>query len=227
MRTLTASPRRSAVHDWIVRHDDSRLFIVLYIGLALVLSIAISLFWLVALVALHLAFEYVRFRHAGLAPLRAVAAGTWELKLDLVLVLFALALTLYMDVVMGVLGLQAAGRAGAAAQTGLRGIRFAAWEKVIRGIFLSADDAVQGVRAMTVLRRRPAGAPTAAEAETAPAPARAAEAGGRGWTTGDYLVIGLGIACVGLILAAPWMGHEGWGSVVSALTAELHPFPGG
>jgi hypothetical protein len=48
-RTLAAEPGTAAAIDrWIQNHDDSRLFAVLYIGLALVLSIVLGLFWLVA-----------------------------------------------------------------------------------------------------------------------------------------------------------------------------------
>jgi hypothetical protein len=134
--------QRGQIHAWIVNHDESKLFLVLYLTLALVLSVAIGLFWLVALVVVHFAFEHVRSRYDGLTGRAALGRALWNVKLDVALVLFALVLALYLQVVMGVLGLHAVSRAGALAQAGARGgIRFAAWEKVIRGILLSADDA--------------------------------------------------------------------------------------
>lgn len=77
---------------WILEHDDSWVFTGLYVGLAVVLSIWISLFWLVAVVAGHVALEWVRQRHYDPEPAGVPARIAWELKLDFGLVLFALAL---------------------------------------------------------------------------------------------------------------------------------------
>lgn len=208
--------QRGQIHAWIVNHDESRLFLVLYLTLALVLSIAIGLFWLVALVVVHFAFEHVRARHEGLTGWAALGRALWNVKLDVALVLFALVLALYLQVVMGVLGLHAVSRAGALAQAGARGgIRFAAWEKVIRGVLLSADDAVQGVRAFAAVRARGNG-------DTA---APAAEPDRGGLTKGDHFTLALAAVCTVLILASPWMGQESWQGMVGTLAAELHPFP--
>jgi hypothetical protein len=210
-------PQRGQIHAWIVNHDESKLFLVLYLTLALVLSVAIGLFWLVALVVVHFAFEHVRSRHEGLTGRAALGRALWNVKLDVALVLFALVLALYLQVVMGVLGLHAVSRAGALAQAGARGgIRFAAWEKVIRGILLSADDAVQGVRAFAAVRARRTGDAPSRAAEPEPAPRL---------TRGDRFTLGLAAVCTVLILASPWMGHESWQAVVGTLAAELHPFP--
>jgi len=118
---MRSSLPQGPVRRWIVQHDDSWLFIVPYIGLAVVLSIAISLFWLVALVVAHFALEWVRqiyeAQNAGDQPgfggllLRVL----WELKLDLALIVFALVLAVYMEMALGVVGLGAAGRSGAMA----------------------------------------------------------------------------------------------------------------
>lgn len=64
MGELTNQPASLArrIYDWVIRHDDSWLFTVLHIGLAVVLSIWIGLFWLVAVVVVHFAFEIVRQR---------------------------------------------------------------------------------------------------------------------------------------------------------------------
>jgi hypothetical protein len=237
------------VHRWVVQHDESRWFMGLYLGLALVLSIAIGLFWLVALVVVHFVFEYVRFRHDHASPAEAVGRALWELKLDVSLVLFAFALTLYLQVVLGVLGIQAASRVGLAAQAGVRsGARFAAWENAIRGVLLSADDAVLGARAIATVRRRkaagsggdesdPAAEPTttndpraAPEVATEPRADAGQGAGdqasdSRRWSLGDRIALSLGGVSLLLIVAAPWFGHDGWMGVMTAILAELHPFP--
>lgn len=228
MQAIAGTSTAAALRQWIVRHDESRLFLVLYISLALVLSIVIGLFWLVALVGVHFAFEVVRFRHEGKRAGAALLAALDGVKLDVGLVLFALALALHMHVVMGLLGLQAASRAGAAAQAGMRGVRFAAWEKVIRGIALSIDDAFQGARAVVAMRRKPAasGAEAGPTAEADAAAVAPSEASPSRWGMGDVLSLALCAVCLLLILAAPLTeAYDGWGAVFQALAAELHPFP--
>ncbi len=65
---------------WLVMHDDQWTFIVPYIGLAVLLSALISLFWLVVVVAVHFALED---RPASLSNSRCrarwpTAAGRWS-----------------------------------------------------------------------------------------------------------------------------------------------------
>jgi hypothetical protein len=220
-----ASSERSgageALHAWVVDHDESRLFLVLYISLALVLSIVLGLFWLVALALVHLLFEFVRCRHHGLRGHTAIGSAIWGVRLDLALVLFAFVLTIYLTFVFGVLGLHAVGRAGSAAAAGVRGgAQFAAWERVIRGLLLSIDDGLQGLRAVYAVRTEPAALGS-----------RSFEAEGQVTVTrapmgiGDGLTILLAGVCILLIAAAPWITQEGWPLLASRLAAELHPFP--
>ena len=217
----SASPA-TRVRDWIVNHDDSRAFVLLYLVLALVLSIAIGLFWLVALVGVHFVFEYVRARHHRAGRRAAVGAALWTLKLDLALVLFALSLALYLKYVFGVRGIAAAGRAASAAQVGVRtGARFAAWERVIHGFLITVDDMARGVRAVVVLRGQAAGRGGAAAAVPV-----APVGGRRGLSLGDRLTLGFGAVCLLLILAAPWLGYASWSDAFATLAAELRPFPG-
>lgn len=135
------APPSSAFSRWIHTHDDSTVFTVLYIGLALVLSIVLGLFWLVVVVALHGLLEILRQRRLHPWWPGVLSRTLWELKLDIGLILFAFVVTLYMDVVLGVAGLNAALRAGT------RGCaRVLAWQRGIRAAALSLDDAAQVAR---------------------------------------------------------------------------------
>ena len=204
---IRSSLPQGPVRRWIVQHDDSWLFIVPYIGLAVVLSITISLFWLVALVAAHFVLEWVRqiyeARSTGDRPgfrglLRRVL---WELKLDLALIAFALVLTVYMEMALGVVGLGAVGRSGAMA-TARAGSRFAVLQRVLRGVLLSLDDAAQVARA--ILQRRGASPPAEAATVRAPRPLPDREPGWRAsWSKADYAVLGFGMLCLALLAVSP------------------------
>lgn len=203
------------IRRWILNHDDSRLFIVLYIGLAVLLSIVISLFWLVAIVGVHFVLEWIRQR--ALQPdgfWGVLGRVLWELKLDIALILFALMLALYMELTMGVVGIGAVARGGA-----LTGSRFLVIQRVLRGILLSLDDLAQVLR--VVMRRKRASA--VGDAQTAEVEV---VSGWRGpWTTGDYLTVGFGGACLVAILCAPLLDHYTVETAVEALLSELHPLP--
>ena len=60
------------LRDWVLNHDDSWIFIILYVGLAVVLSLWISLFWLLVVVAGHFVLEWIRQRHIRDAGFQAV-----------------------------------------------------------------------------------------------------------------------------------------------------------
>jgi hypothetical protein len=209
---------RAALARWVREHDDSLLFIGLYVSLAVVLSIAISLFWLVALVAVHFAFEW--YKQAQLRPDGPLAIGvraSWEVLLDVGLVLFALVLGVYMEFILGVLGIGAAARAGAQG-VARAGSRVAGWQSALRGTLLSLDDAVQLGRSF---RARRAGSAPAGESRPV----------GRwgGWTepwgwTG-HLCFWFAVLCLGLLLAAPLLIGTPPADILATIRAELHPWP--
>jgi hypothetical protein len=187
---------------WIHNHDDSWLFTIAYVGLAVVLSIWISLFWLVVIVGLHGVLEWIRQRALG----RGMAAVVWEIKLDLSLVLLALVLAAYMDVVLGAAGLGGAARLGAQAA-----VRATGWSRALRGVLLSLDDAAQVAR-MVAARN---GGATAADVEEIRAR----------WRVGDHIGVWLGVASVVLLLLAPSLTGQPPGDLAQSLLAELHPWP--
>jgi hypothetical protein len=110
--------------EWVRNHDESWLFVAIYIGLAVGLSVFVSLFWLVVVGVFHLALEILRQAYFRETRTSTVLHALWEIKMDVGLILLALTLVLYLEVVLGLLGLQSAARAAAAtrvAQAGARG----------------------------------------------------------------------------------------------------------
>lgn len=209
-RAQPARARRLArLRRWWIEHDDQLPFTLAYLGLALVLSLAIGLFWLVAVVALHAALEYWALgRQRQGARLGRVL---WHVKLDIALVLFALCLAVYMDLLFGIAGLAPAARAGMQA-----GSRFLAWQKGIRGLLLSLDDAA-------LLARSLAGRKDGDTERTPPAVAPPWRAP---WSVGDRISLGLGAGFAALLLAAPWLSGHDATALLQLIGAELHPFPG-
>jgi hypothetical protein len=205
--------RAHSLHSWIVGHDDSWLFIGLYVGLAVVLSIAISLFWLVVVVGAHAVLEwYVHWREHP-STVHTAARVTWEIKLDISLILFALALTVYMEIVMGVAGLSAAARGMQVSG------RFIAWQRTLRGVLLTLDDGAQLARAAASGRR-----PRAVGAGGEP-PRHAWGGWNARWGLGDRLSLSFGAACLLSVLLAPWLaGLSAW-EILMMMGEEMHPWP--
>jgi hypothetical protein len=226
----TAVRSRPSLRDWIVQHDESWIFVAAYIGLAVILSTMISLFWLVAVVGVHFAFEWIRQRRLNPGAVTVLPEVMWELKLDFALILFAFVVTLYMDVVLGVAGLGAATRLASATRIGTiarAGVRFQGLERALRGIVLSADDVAQAVT--RALGRKSRGPADSAAPAVAPATAASGSVWGSWtlpWTRGDWLTVLFGLACIPLLLATPWLTEHTSASALASLVQELHPFPG-
>ena len=169
---LSADGRTPSLREWVRDHDESWIFVVLYLGLAVGLSVFVSLFWLVVVAGLHFLLELVRQRHYREGPRSVVLHALWEVKLDVGLVLLALTLVLYIEVVLGILGIQSAARAAAVTRAGARvGTRAAAWERNLRTFLLTVDEMARVVHAGFMLRqkrkRSKAGAPGAGVAPVA------------------------------------------------------------
>jgi hypothetical protein len=166
--------------DWVRNHDESWLFVAIYIGLAVGLSVFVSLFWLVAVGVFHLALELMRQAYYRETWTATVLHAWWEIKMDVGLILLALTLVLYLEVVLGLLGLQSAARAAAAtrvahagarggsraAQAGARAAQTAARagsragatgsaiEQWVRGFLLAVDEMARVTYATLVARKK-------------------------------------------------------------------------
>jgi hypothetical protein len=195
--------------EWIVNHDDSRLFVISYIGLAVVLSMTISLFWLVAVVAVHAGLEWYCHWRRHPSVLHTAARVVWEIKLDIGLILFALVLGVYLSFVFGVAGLSLAAR-------GVQGAgRVVAWQRVLRGVLITLDDAALAARAAV----GSPGSPVVSAPE-----ARWGGWAGR-WALGDKASLAFGAGCLFLLLSAPWLAGHTLLELGAILGSELHPWP--
>lgn len=237
--------RPTGLREWVRDHDERWSFVVLYLGLAVGLSVFVSLFWLLVVGALHFVLECGRQAYFREGRFEVVAHAVWEVKLDVGLILLALTLVLYIDVVLGLLGLQSAARAAAVARAGTRvGSRAAAWERTIRTFLITVDEMARIAYAAVLMRKGGRGAVGRVEASEAGVAAAEAEAfaeaqafaashvaaepgvGWRGpWGLGDRIGLALVAAGVVLLLVAPLVTAHDWGTAAAALMEELRPFP--
>ena len=227
MSQNTTTRQSGPVYRWVVRHDDSWVFVALYIGLAVVLSAVISLFWLVVVVGVHFAFELIRQRHLLGEDGPALAEALWELRLDAALIVFAMAVALYMDFVIGVAGLRLVPRLGRVVSMGARGgTRLAAWSRILRGVLLSVDDAAQFVRALIFRKKRAAQNDDDADPpgrNLPPQPPSGSWAAP--WRMGDYLIAVFFAVSVLLVVLSPLLTCHSAGEAWSLMLSEFHPFP--
>lgn len=172
---MTTESGANRLIRWAVHHDESWLFVAIYLGLAVGLSVFVSLFWLLVCGVFHLLLELVRQAHYRDSVGSVLLHAFWEIKMDVGLILLALSLVLYLEVVLGVLGLQSAARAaavGRAANTGVRagtraaqagsraaqaGARAAggsssAMEQWVRGFLLTVDELARVVYAIFLVK---------------------------------------------------------------------------
>jgi hypothetical protein len=238
-----AAARPPTLREWVRTHDESWLFVILYLGMAVGLSVFVSLFWLVVVAGLHFGLELVRQRHYREGGRSVFLHALWEVKLDVGLVLLALMLVLYIEVVLGILGVQSAARAVAVTRASARiGTRAAAWERTLRTVLLTFDEMIRiGHAGILMSRRKRRGkAPTATSTgeasgdagEATPAPPATERVGplpdawSLRWKTSDRIGMALVVAGVFLIVAAPLLTPHDWGTAAQALAEELRPFPG-
>lgn len=199
--------------SWIVRHDESNTFIILYITLAVVLSIAISLFWLVVVVAVHFVFECIKQHELKKGWVGVLIRSTWELMLDFGLILFAFVIAIYMDIILGAAGIGAGARAGIQSAS-KAGTRFAGWQRALRGILLSIDDAAQ-------LTKFSKGSDNESE------PVVNSKFGGwtEKWSIGDKFTISFTVLSFLLIVIAPLITNYTMDEIFLVIMQDLDPFP--
>jgi hypothetical protein len=237
----------AAVYRSVLFHDDSKLFVFAYVGLAVVLAIWLGLFWLAAVVGVHFLIELVKQHHYDPRPLPILARSLWELKLDIGLVVFGLVIAVYMGIILGAAGIGAAARVGAQAAA-----RVGIWQRALRGILLTIDDVALVVKTRSIGNGRTGAAddPRGAEADRVrdaprtdpagiavlapPHPPPEPPAGGAalwgGWATprwsrGDRFSLAFTAISVLLVLAAPLLTHHTVDTAWAEIVNEMRPFP--
>ncbi len=214
---------------------------------------AISLFWLLIAVLIHLLLEIISQKRQKSSWPGVLLESLWETKLDFALVVFALWLAVYLDFIFGVAGIGAAARTGAhaAARTGnIAGraaqvpARFAAWNRTIRAIMLSLDDVANAMRFLYQGRKNKvqklpdsieAGNQATVQSPTPNATKKAApvqenpESGKTSWNGKwkviDYTGVLLFAVFMLLIIFAPVITGHSFTDILQIILKEFHPFP--
>ena len=229
---IAKNKRNNAFVTWVLQHDSKMSFNVLYIGLAVILSIWLGLFWLVAVVATHGMIELYRQILLGKPFWLALPEAIWEIKLDIGLIIFAFWLDVYMGFIFGVAGLSAGARTAAnlgsrAAQTGTRAV---VWQRLIRGVFISLDDLGLAFRAVANRKKDKGTEKQEATTVTDTATEDDSEIAGKSswagkYSMGDWLSLGFGFTFMMLILLAPVLIDKSHQEVAQIILNELRPFP--
>lgn len=235
------------VHRWIVLHDRSVVFALLYVSLTIFLSVYVSYFWLIALVGLHLVLEWLKKGYLGYGGGWHRTAWTiWDTKFDIALVFLALTLLSYTGVAAGMAGAQSATRVGllggrlsaVGARVSPMLARFARAGVVLRAMGIRAVDLFFSARVI-LFRKADMARATKEEAFlardlSAPADNEPPELsgeipahlpwqralGGYGWFAIMLVVVNT-IA----VIAAPVVTEHTYPSLLEALATKLHPWP--
>lgn len=232
---------------WIVLHDRSVLFALSYVTLTIILSVFVSYFWLVALVALHLVLEWLKKGYLGYdRGLHRFAWTVWDTKFDIALIFLALSLLSYTGVGAGVAGAQSATRVGlmggrlSAIWSQIAPIlaRFARLGVVLRAmgiravdlffsarviLFRKADMARASKQEAFIERGSPAERDERAPESAGPVPGHLPwqrALGGYGWFAVLLVVVNT-IA----VLFAPVVTEHTYPSLLETLATKFHPWP--
>lgn len=221
---------KQSLTAWVDDHDERWSFILLYVGGSVVLSIYAGLFWVAMLMLLHFLLEIWRQTLAR-APVPLWQA-MWEVKLDIALLLLAVNIALYAEVVIGALGAAHAARAGQALRGAQIATRFAIIEKSLRIFLLTMDDMTRVAGAIIrSIRGRKAleSGPEAEDTSLPPATDIAAsvqEDALYPWRNpgrGDKFAIIMGCFFLVMILLSPQLTAETMDAVMATIAAEFTP----
>lgn len=230
------------IRQWIMSHDERLSFAAAYVILAVGLSLFVSLFWLLVLVAIHVYLEWLKKRYHGYAGHGHAAIWTlWDTKLDLALAMLAFVLAAYAGVSFGVAGAQSAGRAGVLASrlgpltrgfAAARVILFRLWFAARIIIIRKADMARAAARGKLAEQQAAANANQDAAAELE----RQGVANEMGpipqvppwkteWTKGDWIALTFITFNIILLVINPIITDQTLVSMFQSFSEQLHPWP--
>lgn len=201
---------------WIIEHDERWSFLVIYVVLAVLLTLWIGMFWLFIVVAGHFVFEMVKKRHDGCAGwTRTVVWSLWDMKFDLALVAWALVLLTYTSASFGIVGASTAGRLF---MLGKGNPAF--WRNLLivsRVVIVRKADRLAKLRMVA-----DAPCPVAARAERLQCAHYPWQQPLRWY---DFVCLGLTGLCLLAIGFAPLVVDESAGELALEVLRHLHPFP--
>lgn len=192
---------KQKIKSWVITHDEKILFTILYIGLSVVLSIYISLFWLVVIVGIHTLMEYISLKYKNVD--NVFLELFYHMKLDFALITFALFLSIYMEAVFGFL----------IAKYGTRFASFLAYQNTFRAILMSLDDLAQAIKAILSIKNKKQVRIKIEDEEK-----------GKN-SISDYLSLILLVGSIIGILISPYILDIEVMKVIEKLGIELTPFP--
>jgi hypothetical protein len=220
-----ATMPRPTLRAWLRDHDDKWPFVVLYLGASVLLSILISLFWLLVVIAVHLAFECFRQAHYRAGRKNVFLHALWEVKLDFGLAALAFGVALYIDVILGAVGIHSAARIAAATRVG---VRAAAWERNLRTFLLTVDEISRighAVYTLRAKRRKGKGPATSPAYTTESLTLEVPPAWRLRWGWADRIGLTLVAAGTASILLAPLLTPHDLASSMELILEQLKPFP--
>ncbi len=168
----------------------------------------VSLFWLIPITMAHLTLEIVTSKSGTFKE--KFYHGLSHIKLDIVLIIFALWLTIYFEAIFGAVGLSATTRAVAQG-----GTRFFIWQETIRGILMSLDDMTRLAKGVIRVRNRNKNNNVEKEEIVEEQ---------HGFSKGDYFIIALGLIFSTTLIFAPYIIDIDYANLLSALKEQLRPY---
>ena len=226
--TLSA---KSPFLRWIIDHDDKRAFLVGYVGLTILLTIGISLFWLFFLVGVHFCFECLKKIDDGAVGLRRILAfALWDIKFDVALLSMALILLVFTEVSFGLAGIagfsrfsQVLSRFSGASRSFLPlkdlilAFRIVCTRKLDRREFLQRK--LKWVKAEKEADQEALRRAERQRIATYRYPWQAS------WTLTAKFVVGITVVNIVLIAIALFIAPDAWADLKPALAKEFHPWP--
>lgn len=240
--------RLHSAHIWMINHDESRVFNVLYISLAVILSVFVSLFWLVLIVGIHFMLELIRqHHHCSRCARKVLGRSLWQLKLDFSFIAFSFVVDAYIGVLLGAAGLGKIPGLGRIEEVEISdAARLGGYGKAIRGIALSTDDILRTTSAAVgfkdgaknddddgtteddSVQQDDSHAPVVPDSRQPPAQPELAPADTDlqvRWTRSAYATVAFGITCVALLFLVPWLIGMSYGELWQIIIQDLQPFP--
>ncbi|MCH8474892.1 MAG: hypothetical protein LAT55_06660 [Opitutales bacterium] len=222
---------RNVLLRWIIDHDDKRAFLIGYVGLTILLTIGISLFWLFFLVGVHLCFECLKkIEDGALGWKRVLAFALWDIKFDVALLSMAMVLLVVTEIRFGLAGIagfarfnsvlsrfSGASRSFLPVKDLVLAFRIVCTRKMDRRDFLQRK-----LRWLKAEKKADQAALRAADRERIAAYRYPWQAP---WDLTAKIVLGIILVNLLVVIIALGIAPDPWGDLIPALKKEFHPWP--